>query len=738
MSVSVFGIRHHGPGSARSLKIALEQLQPDIVLVEGPPEGEEVLAFASHSDMKPPVALLAYVPDKPEEAVFYPFAIFSPEWQAILYAHKNEIPVKFMDLPLMHKFALDLAEKEKQKAEQFEPLKEPGNNPLDFIAQAAGFSDGEVWWEHMFEHRSNPENSFEAVSEVMKALRKNLDKKESPISLLREAYMRKIIRQTQKEGFQNIAVICGAWHAPALMEMPLKKQDDELLKGLSKVKVASTWIPWTNDRLTFYSGYGAGVNSPGWYQHIWEQPKDSGIAWMAKVARVFRQKNMDTSVAHVIEAVRLAESLAAIRGLSRAGLEELNEATQAVICFGDEIQLELIFKKLIVGSKIGKVPEDAPQVPLQKDLERLQKRLRLAPKPFDQPYVLDLRQPNDLERSKLFHRLSILGIDWGRQEQSSGKGTFKEQWSLYWEPELMIKVIEMGIWGTTIEEAATRYTNHLTEQTDSISEVSKLLQKAIPSGLERSVEKLMRRIDELSSISSDISQLMLALPPLAYVSRYGNVRKTDLSLLISIVRGLVTRVSIGLPNACFSLDDDASEEMFERISEVNGAINLVQENDLLEPWREALKELLEKSQVHGLISGRACRLLADAKEVRAEEISLKFNFALSIGNEPSYSAAWLEGFLKGSGMILLLDETLWNILYQWIAGLEEEIFVQLLPLLKRNFSTFPAAERRKLGEKAKSGGKSFVQVKKTNESDFDHERAQKSLHVIGKLIGIEI
>jgi hypothetical protein len=753
MSISVLGIRHHGPGSARSVKLALEHLQPDIVLVEGPPDGEEILKHASHEDMKPPVALLAYVPEKTEEAVFYPFAVFSPEWQAILYAQKNGVPVKFMDLPLMHKFALDLAKKEKgDKAdneqnkevssaqldeEKEQPLEEPGNNPMDLMAEAAGYEDGEIWWEHMFEQRNNVENSFDAVLEVMKALRQQPVRKETHMTLLREAYMRKIIRQAEKDGYQKIAVICGAWHAPALVEMPSKKHDDELLKNLPKVKVASTWIPWTHNRLTFYSGYGAGINSPGWYQHLWDQPEDLGIAWMTKVARVFRKKNMDTSVAHVIEAFRLAESLAAIRGHSRAGLEELNEATQSVICFGDPIQLELLFKELIVGNKIGKVPEDAPQVPLQKDLEKLQKRLRLTPKAFDQPYTLDLRQPNDLERSKLFHRLNILGIEWGRQEGSSGKGTFKEQWVLLWEPELMIKVIEMGVWGNTIEEAATKYINHLSDQTNSISEVSKLLQKAIPADLEGSVEKLMHRIDELSSVSSDITQLMMAIPPLAYVSRYGNVRKTDLSVLITIVKGLVIRVSIGLPNACFALDDDASEQMFERISEVNSAINLIQEEELNLAWRNSLKELLIKSQIHGLISGRACRLLADSKEIGTEELAVKFNYALSTANEPSYSAAWLEGFLKGSGMILLLDDTLWNILYNWMESLEDEVFTQLLPLLRRNFSTFPTAERRKIGEKAKSGGGTIVRAKRSNEENFDHERAAKALEVVGKLVGLD-
>src|SRR5256885_11878148 len=76
-----FGIRHHGPGCARSLLQALEQLQPDCLLVEGPPEGESLLPMLQHADLQPPVAMLVYVQDSPAHAAFYPYAEFSPEWQ---------------------------------------------------------------------------------------------------------------------------------------------------------------------------------------------------------------------------------------------------------------------------------------------------------------------------------------------------------------------------------------------------------------------------------------------------------------------------------------------------------------------------------------------------------------------------------------------------------------------------------------------------------------------------------
>src|SRR5687768_12126993 len=81
--VEVYGIRHHGPGSARSLLAALEEFRPDIVLIEGPADADSVLHWAAAAGTRPPVALLAYAPDEPTVSAFWPFAVFSPEWQAL-------------------------------------------------------------------------------------------------------------------------------------------------------------------------------------------------------------------------------------------------------------------------------------------------------------------------------------------------------------------------------------------------------------------------------------------------------------------------------------------------------------------------------------------------------------------------------------------------------------------------------------------------------------------------------
>ena len=228
----------------------------------------------------------------------------------------------------------------------------------------------------------------------------------------REAAMRRRIRRAAADGHRRIAAVCGAWHAPALIDALRQPAatDDNLLRDLPAIDVEATWVPWTYGRMTQAGGYGAGVASPGWYGHLWavgeegqgsEPPRPLGegsfsrrvvTTWLTKVGRLLRDEGFDTSPGHLIEAVRLAEALAALRGRPFPALDELNEAAQAVLCGGDAEPMALIRRRLIVGERMGVVPPDAPAVPLQHDLRAEQTRLRLRPEPEPSTLRLDLRQ----------------------------------------------------------------------------------------------------------------------------------------------------------------------------------------------------------------------------------------------------------------------------------------------------------------------------------------------------------
>jgi len=818
----IFGIRHHGPGSARSLAKSLEALKPDIILVEGPADASDAIPLLGNDKIKPPISLLLYAPDQLDLASYYPFAVFSPEWQAIQYGLTEGIPVRFMDLPQSHQMAERLAQQQKALAaleaedlpdknlleetgrdeteQQSEPPKskpleserpepEPPEidakaaadlearnivlrDPLAWLAEAAGYSDSERWWEHMVEQRQGSFEQehielFQAILEAMTALREEVEQAYPPDltkpadlrEARREAYMRRSIRQAQKEakaeGWETIAVVCGAWHGPALCgPFPKAKQDNTLLKGLPKLKVKATWIPWTYGRLSNQSGYGAGIDSPGWYEHLWRSSQSAhrpdsnssqtAIRWMTRVARLLRKEDLEASSASVIEAVRLAEALAAMRDSAMPGLAELNEATQTVLCFGDEAPLKLIHQALIVSDRLGKVPDDLPQVPLQQDLQRQQKRLRLKPEANERLVTLDLRKPMDLERSQLLHRLSLLKIRWGQPKRSSGKGTFKEAWQIRWRPELSLAVIEAGVWGNTVAIASQNYACDQANAAADLPKLTELLDRLLLAALPEAIAHLMTRLQAAAAVASDVAHLMKALPSLANILRYRDVRQTDSAIVGQVVDGLVARICIGLPGACASLDNDAAAQMLQHIDGTHSAIQLLQQANHSKAWSAVLLQLSDrglsnqavsgKVSLHGLIAGRCCRMLLDEGSLTAEETARQLGLALSVANEPVQAAAWVEGFLQGSGLLLLHDDGIWHVLDGWVTGLSADAFTALLPLLRRTFSAFPAPERRQMGERVRGGPQVAGQT--AEAEGFDRERADAVLPLVARLLGV--
>ncbi|MFN2165600.1 MAG: DUF5682 family protein, partial [Anaerolineae bacterium] len=507
----IFGIRHHGPGSARALVEGLKELKPDIVLVEGPADGDSLLHWLGHELLAPPVALVMYRTDAPNRASFFPFARFSPEYQAIRYAQQAAIPARFMDLPQAVVLAL---------TEKFTP---PDAETLQELARLAGFAGVEPWWNAMVEQRRDRREIFAAVQELMAAAREagaaQADEATPPsLNARREAFMRTTIRRARDEGRRRIAVVCGAYHGPALVGLDRAEADETLLANLPGAPVEGAWTPWTYGRLALASGYGSGIRSPGWYDHLWQQgqagasPTDSSIAWLARIAELLRTEGVDASSAHVIEAVRLAESLAALRGLALAGLPELNEATQSVLCFGRSEPLELIRRKLIVGERMGAVPPDAPMTPLQRDLYGLQQRLALYPEPEAAPLALDLREERDHARSRLLHRLNLLNVPWGKRVQARNQlGTYQENWQLQWRPDLAVRVIEASVWGTTVLAAAEGYVAHRAEEAADLPALTGLLDEVILADLPDCVDQIVLRIEETATLRSDMLHMMAAL-----------------------------------------------------------------------------------------------------------------------------------------------------------------------------------------------------------------------------------
>ncbi|MFD8813344.1 DUF5682 family protein, partial [Streptomyces sp. NPDC059627] len=429
-------------------------------------------------------------------------------------------------------------------------------------------------------------------------------------------------------------------------------------------------------------------------------------------------------------------------------------------CAGSHVPLALVQDRLVVGDVLGEVPEAAPALPLQRDLAREQRRLRLRPEALERELELDLRKETDAGRSRLLHRLRLLGVGWGEPAQSRGStGTFRETWRLRWEPELSVRVAEAGVWGTTVEGAATARAEADAVHASALAEVTGLAEHCLLASLPEALPVVMRALADRAALDTDVGQLAQALPALVRSLRYGDVRGTDTGALAEVAAGLAERVFVGLPPACVALDADAADEMRGHVDAVHTAVGLLGEpgtaagagadsggRDLRGRWRAVLRTLSGRETVPGVLRGRAVRILLDEGELGPEEAARLMGLVLSPGTPPADAAVWIEGFVGGSGgggMLLVHDERLLGLVDAWLTGVPAAAFTDVLPLLRRTFSVYEPGVRRTIGELVRRGpgerlqGAARIGGTPGFGTEADAGRADAVLPVLRLLLGLD-
>ena len=695
--VTLFGIRHHGPGSARRLVEALDALKPAAVLIEGPADASALLPMLANPAMVTPVALLTYAEDDPAKASFFPFADYSPEYQAALWAVRHGAALRFIDLPASDRLNAAADETEEDRA-----VGDGGDiarDPIGALASAAGYDDGESWWSDVIEENPSSGPVFAAVADAMTALRAE-SKSISANEAAREAHMRVEIAKAAKETEGAVAVVCGAWHVPALAERHPLSADRELLKGRPKTKTKATWAPWTAPRLARSSGYGAGVVAPGWCTHLWEvrDGGDRGAVWLAKVARSLRERGHFVSTASVIEAQRLGTALAALRDRPAPGFAELREAAIACLCDGERARWDDIATELLIGADVGAIPADTPLAPLLEDLQRQQKATRLKPEALERALTLDLRSESGLARSTLLHRLAALDIPWGRlTDAGRSRGTFRENWQLCWEPEFAVRLVENLVYGSTIAEAAATRVMEAMRAEPELGALATLVRNAMIANLTQATAFGIAALETKAALTSDCLALLNALPPMADIVRYGEARAGTAEHLGALMPRIVVQAAVALPYAARNLDAEAAGKLRQAILAADNAIQLAQlESDVVAQWQGALQALLRDDQTTRLVAGVAARLLYEVERLGPEEATDLLGRMLSPGTPVAEAAGFFEGFFDGAGQRLIHDAQLRGAVDGWLMTLDEEAFTANLPLFRRVFSALDRAERRHL------------------------------------------
>jgi hypothetical protein len=206
---------------------------------------------------------------------------------------------------------------------------------------------------------------------------------------------------------------------------------------------------------------------------------------------------------------------------------------------------------------------------------------------------------------------------------------------------------------------------------------------------------------------------------------------------------MVVRICAGLRQAVASLDATNAAAMRRRIDHVNAAVGLLNEvvNDtddsasssqaeLRSRWLETLATMIDRTDVHGLLLGRIVRLLLDAE--RLKDVPLRLQRGLSAGVPAAEKAAWVDGFFADGALLLIHDAELRGLLDDWVCQLDDAQFVDMLPLLRRTFGTFAAAERQTIAERIAVGAEN---LDRQRGEELDVELAVPALATVDLILG---
>jgi len=133
------------------------------------------------------------------------------------------------------------------------------------------------------------------------------------------------------------------------------------------------------------------------------------------------------------------------------------------------------------------------------------------------------------------------------------------------------------------------------------------------------------------------------------------------------------------------------------------------------------KPLKEYVEARSKIRGAATRILLDNEILKIEQAVGVLGYALSKSVAIADASSWLNGFLYGSGLLLIHNPVLWEIVDEWVTGLNDDQFQQMLPALRRTFAAFAASERQKMLQLVRNGQ---LTQRPTFDTTLDAERVK--------------
>ncbi|MGF1580803.1 MAG: DUF5682 family protein [Gemmataceae bacterium] len=696
------------------------------------------------------------LPEFPEArfAAYYPFCDYSPEFVALRSGHAVDARIRFIDLEYPEKILA------KHKAERLSNkdgvaidllAADPHlmhSEYVEALARRLGCRDFNELWDHLFEAQWDALSTEVFIDRVatwclMARLSYTEEVLECDGTIAREACMAAaIIDEMEKTAGEKrrgpLLVVTGGFHTVVLPELVAKKTKRP--KGLSvKDDECGSWLMrYSYDQLDSLAGYQSGMPNPAFYERMWNATQEAialgedvgsdqartlaAADILVEIGRKTREGNIATrlSTPDAIAAVQMTKELAKLRGHPWPLREDVLDGIRSCFVKGEvdaegQFLLQLV-QRVLAGNRIGQTPPESGVPPIVDDFYREARRLRITlDKVERRETTLDLyRKANHREMSRLFHRLTELGVDFAVFTRGpdfvSGHGLdlMIEHWQVCWSPSTESALIEASIYGPTIEAATgNRLRQQIAQLEDegmgrSTAAAVEMLIRACRLGLHEQTPAIAKLVGLhiaedplLPSVTEGLSQLELL------GSSREPLEATNLTAIPSLVAAAYQR-ACHLMGEIPTCPDDAVTDIIRSLSSLREVVaNASPSTETAEDihldtdlFYQSLRRVVEHppDEAQPAIVGAAAGILYGEGQIGEVELIAITGGFLSGTSDPSKSCGILRGLLATAREVAWQVTKIVQAIDEQFNGWDDETFLQALPELRLAFADLTPRE----------------------------------------------
>ncbi|KMO36968.1 DUF5682 family protein [Methylobacterium aquaticum] len=706
--LTVVGVRHHSPACAGLVRRTIERLRLAYVLIEGPADFNPYLADLA-LDHELPVAIFSFRANERGSAASYtPFCVFSPEWQALVSGRAAGAEILFCDLP-----AWDPAfgERRNRYADPHGARAEAAERAL---AAALGAEDQDALWDALAE-AAPPAELPARLAGYFDLLRP--PGTDDPVEEARERFMAAHAAWALGEASgRPVVLVCGGWHADAIRRYagladgtrPEPREPEEGLRTGSYV------VPYSYPRLDRFSGYSAGMPSPGYYERVAAGGLAAGADWASDaISAALRAAGQVVSTADRIAWAVHAEGLARLRAhpavlradlidgalasLVKDALDAPPAWTASAAVPGHPALAAML--QALAGTREGRLAPGTRRPALVADVEERLRAAGLEPGAGRRRIALDWAEAADRPRAHLLHRLLVLGLPGVSRSEGpdlAEPGLPRESFDIAPHPHWPGALIEASQWGGTLAMAATaRLAARIEAAPDSLSVLAGALSDALFAGLAIEGE-LLARLSRGIAEGHDPAGLGAAGRRIVRLHRFGAafggaarpalarlclaLAERALGLVEAIADPRASLAAIDLMIACRDLFRDCADDLPGLAP-------------LRPPFVAMLGRRLADRQAPPALAGAALGFLVACGEAGAgaDEAARRLRrFGL-----PDSLGDFLAGLFALAREEIAGEPTLASV-EGLVAAWGDEDFLRALPSLRMAFAWFPPRERERI------------------------------------------